>query len=189
MALVNRFSRLFTADFNALLDRIEEPEVLLKQAVRDMQHELDELKRRGAALDQAARQLERESAALARNERQIGEELDAAHRAGLGTAWQIDSALASVMAVFVGPTTDSSPSAPGENIATGTRDVPPYVLIQPTAQVRLPGDLALLVQGGIALSEGLTETPTRDYYYEMLGVPVSRYDFLVGLRYPWISPR
>lgn len=76
MALVNRFSRLFTADFNALLDRIEEPEVLLKQAVRDMQHELDELKRRGAALDQAARQLERESAALARNERQIGEELE-----------------------------------------------------------------------------------------------------------------
>lgn len=76
MALVNRFSRLFTADLNALLDRIEEPEVLLKQAVRDMQHELDELKRRGAALDQSARHLERESAALARNERQINEELE-----------------------------------------------------------------------------------------------------------------
>ena len=31
MALINRVSRLFTADFNAVLDRIEEPELLLKR--------------------------------------------------------------------------------------------------------------------------------------------------------------
>ncbi len=40
MALINRVSRLFRADLHAVLDRIEEPDVLLRQAVRDMQEEL-----------------------------------------------------------------------------------------------------------------------------------------------------
>jgi phage shock protein A len=40
MALINRISRLFTADFNAVLDHIEEPEQLLKQAIRDMEDDL-----------------------------------------------------------------------------------------------------------------------------------------------------
>jgi len=40
MALINRFSRLFTADLHAVLDRIEEPDSLLKQAVREMEDEL-----------------------------------------------------------------------------------------------------------------------------------------------------
>lgn len=40
MALINRFSRLFRADLNAVLDRIEEPVILLKQAVREMEDDL-----------------------------------------------------------------------------------------------------------------------------------------------------
>jgi phage shock protein A len=40
MAMINRVSRLFKADFHAVLDRIEEPELLLKQAIRDMEDEL-----------------------------------------------------------------------------------------------------------------------------------------------------
>ena len=40
MALINRVSRLFKADFHAVLDKIEEPELLLKQAVRDMEDNL-----------------------------------------------------------------------------------------------------------------------------------------------------
>ena len=40
MALINRVSRLFKADFNAVLDQIEEPELLLKQAIRDMEDDL-----------------------------------------------------------------------------------------------------------------------------------------------------
>jgi len=40
MALINRVSRLFKADFHAVLDHIEEPEQLLKQAIRDMEDEL-----------------------------------------------------------------------------------------------------------------------------------------------------
>lgn len=41
MALINRISKLFTADFHAVLDRIEEPEVLLRQAIREMEDELE----------------------------------------------------------------------------------------------------------------------------------------------------
>ena len=40
MAMINRVSRLFKADFHAVLDHIEEPEHLLKQAIRDMEDEL-----------------------------------------------------------------------------------------------------------------------------------------------------
>ncbi len=36
MILVNRLRRLIAADVHAVLDRIEEPEAVLKQAVRDM---------------------------------------------------------------------------------------------------------------------------------------------------------
>lgn len=40
MALINRMSRLLTADIHAVLDRIEEPEALLRQAIREMEEEL-----------------------------------------------------------------------------------------------------------------------------------------------------
>ena len=44
MALINRMSRLFTADVHAVLDRIEEPDVLLKHAIREMDEELARLR-------------------------------------------------------------------------------------------------------------------------------------------------
>lgn len=40
MALINRVSRLFKADMHAVLDQIEEPEQILKQAIRDMEDDL-----------------------------------------------------------------------------------------------------------------------------------------------------
>ena len=40
MALITRFSRLFTADVHAVLDRIEEPIVVLQQAIREMAEEV-----------------------------------------------------------------------------------------------------------------------------------------------------
>lgn len=46
MALINRISRLVKADFHAVLDQIEEPEQLLKQAIRDMEDELAEAEQR-----------------------------------------------------------------------------------------------------------------------------------------------
>ncbi len=74
MALVNRLSRLFKADFHAVLDRIEEPEQLLKQAIRDMEdelsateqriglatHEQDGIARRRAELEQKLARIEDE---------------------------------------------------------------------------------------------------------------------------------
>jgi phage shock protein A len=40
MALVARLTRLFRADAHAVLDRLEEPDVLLRQAVREMDEEV-----------------------------------------------------------------------------------------------------------------------------------------------------
>jgi phage shock protein A len=39
MALITRLNRLFQADMHAVLDRLEEPESLLRQAIRDMENE------------------------------------------------------------------------------------------------------------------------------------------------------
>ncbi len=40
MALITRLSRLFKADFHAVLDHIEEPQQVLRQAIRDMEDDL-----------------------------------------------------------------------------------------------------------------------------------------------------
>lgn len=40
MALITRLSRLLTADFHAVLDRMEEPDILLQQAIREMETDL-----------------------------------------------------------------------------------------------------------------------------------------------------
>jgi phage shock protein A len=40
MALITRISRLFRADFHAVLDQIEEPELLLRQSIREMEDDL-----------------------------------------------------------------------------------------------------------------------------------------------------
>lgn len=53
MALINRMTRLFTADLHAVLDRLEEPDVLLKQALREMEDDV-------ALREQRARFLEHE---------------------------------------------------------------------------------------------------------------------------------
>ncbi|HUF74515.1 MAG TPA: PspA/IM30 family protein [Gammaproteobacteria bacterium] len=47
MALIRRVSRLFTADMHAVLDQIEEPEVVLRQAIREMEEELARQRQRG----------------------------------------------------------------------------------------------------------------------------------------------
>ncbi len=40
MALITRLNRLFKADMHAVLDRLEEPDMLLRQAVREMEDEV-----------------------------------------------------------------------------------------------------------------------------------------------------
>lgn len=65
MSLITRFARLCRADLNALLDRIEEPETLLRLSLREMEEALEEDQRRGLAL---AREREQLSAAIAERE-------------------------------------------------------------------------------------------------------------------------
>lgn len=57
MALINRVTQLFKADFHAVLDRIEEPEQLLRQSIRDMEDVLLTAERR-------VQQLSREQSSL-----------------------------------------------------------------------------------------------------------------------------
>jgi len=57
MALITRLSRLFQADFHAVLDRIEEPDIQLKQAVREMEFDLQQDEQALALLQHEAAQL------------------------------------------------------------------------------------------------------------------------------------
>ena len=76
MALINRVTRLFKADFNAVLDQIEEPELLLRQAVREMEDDLAESEQRirVCAHDQEA--LSRRKGEIDSKLAQLDEELD-----------------------------------------------------------------------------------------------------------------
>lgn len=74
MALITRVSRLFRADLHAVLDRIEEPDILLRQALREMEtsfasdeqqlkllkHEVIQLQKRGESFEQALQEMDDE---------------------------------------------------------------------------------------------------------------------------------
>ena len=82
MALVTRLSRLFQADFHAVLDRIEEPDLQLRQAVREMQYALEQDRQRQQLLEHEHQQ---QKATLAQNETRtasLDEELDLCLAAG-----------------------------------------------------------------------------------------------------------
>ena len=76
MALINRMSRLFTADVHAVLDRIEEPDVLLKHAVREMEEELarGEQRVRSSSTSTSARRAAAQGRGACLSE--LGEQLD-----------------------------------------------------------------------------------------------------------------
>ncbi len=73
MALINRVSRLFKADMHAVLDRIEEPEQMLRQAIRDMDEDL-------AALERYIAQQRREQATLDTRRRDLQKRIEKADR-------------------------------------------------------------------------------------------------------------
>lgn len=76
MALINRVTRLFTADLHAVLDRIEEPEVLLKQAIREMEEELVSTEQRIKWLQHEDEELQRRIDQIEQSLAEMGEELD-----------------------------------------------------------------------------------------------------------------
>lgn len=82
MALIRRVTRLFRADFHAVLDRVEEPDILLRQAIREMEEDL-------ARDEQLYRRHQREREKLVRKESEfqrlctsLSEELDVCFFAG-----------------------------------------------------------------------------------------------------------
>ena len=76
MALVNRITRLFRADLHSVLDCIEEPETLLKQAVREMQDDISNDERRLLLLEHEETQLSRQSRDLKLATARLESELD-----------------------------------------------------------------------------------------------------------------
>ena len=76
MALITRISRLFRADFNAVLDRIEEPDVLLKQALREMEEDLHSDKQQLKFLEKEYVQLETKTKDIEKSLEQVNQELD-----------------------------------------------------------------------------------------------------------------
>lgn len=76
MALITRVSRLFRADVNAVLDRMEEPELLLKQAVREMEEELAREEQRARLMELELKQVATRYSDLENRVGEIGEELD-----------------------------------------------------------------------------------------------------------------
>lgn len=82
MALLTRITRLFRADLHAVLDRIEEPDVLLKQAVREMEEALASDERRLRGLTQERDQLLAREADLGQSLGSVAEELDLCFASG-----------------------------------------------------------------------------------------------------------
>ena len=76
MALVTRLSRLFQADFHAVLDRIEEPDLQLRQAVREMQLALDQDQQRLNLLQHEAAHLDKSIKDIEASLQNYDEELD-----------------------------------------------------------------------------------------------------------------
>ena len=82
MALITRVSRLFRADFHAVLDRIEEPDVLLRQAIREMEEALARDEQRLRMLNHEQEQLVARSRDLDQSLSDIEEELEICFTSG-----------------------------------------------------------------------------------------------------------
>ena len=76
MALITRIGRLFRADFNAVLDRIEEPDVLLKQALREMEDDLHNDTQHLKILEKEYSQIKKNIKELNESFAQVNKELD-----------------------------------------------------------------------------------------------------------------
>jgi phage shock protein A len=76
MTLLHRIHRLFQADLHGVLDEIEEPDLLLKQSLREMEEEIAREEAALAGLDHQARALEEEAETLGSEAARIDGRLD-----------------------------------------------------------------------------------------------------------------
>ena len=82
MAIISRISRLLVSDLHALLERLEEPGLVLKQAIRDMEESLQAQKLQAQRGQTQLRRLERRGEELASRLLALDEQLDASIAAG-----------------------------------------------------------------------------------------------------------
>jgi phage shock protein A len=66
MGIIGRVARLITADVHGVLDHLEEPKAILKQAIREMEEEIEQSESRLLALRKQSEKLERAAADAAR---------------------------------------------------------------------------------------------------------------------------
>ena len=76
MALITRMTRLFTADLHAVLDRLEEPDVLLKQALREMEDDVAIREQRVRYLQHDREESTQRADGLERDLVQLAQQLD-----------------------------------------------------------------------------------------------------------------
>jgi phage shock protein A len=82
MTLMTRIARLFRADLHAVLDRIEEPDALLRQALREMEEDLGRDEQRLQSLRREQTQLAAREDEWRRSLAALEEELDLCFAAG-----------------------------------------------------------------------------------------------------------
>lgn len=82
MALIHRMARLLTADMHAVLDRIEEPEALLRHAIREMEEAVADGERRVQALEAEQEVLTTRRAKVEASLRGLDGELDVCFGSG-----------------------------------------------------------------------------------------------------------
>jgi phage shock protein A len=82
MALISRLSRLIKADAHAVLDHIEDPEAVLRQAVRDMRAEVAQGEQRILMGQQTLAQREQHAVRAEQQIKQCNEQLDDCFDAG-----------------------------------------------------------------------------------------------------------
>jgi phage shock protein A len=88
--MMTRLARLVRADLNAVLDRLEAPELVLAQAVRDMEQSLDQERRALAGRDRELARLARRDQALAEEETRCEETVSAGLTADEGDGARSD---------------------------------------------------------------------------------------------------
>ncbi len=81
MALIKRISRLITANINSLLDSAEDPAVMVKQIIRDMEEAVIELRREAVRAVAREKQLEKQIATAT----ELASELEDKARSALKT--------------------------------------------------------------------------------------------------------
>ena len=82
MAIMTRVTRLFRADVHAVLDRMEEPDVLLRQALREMEEEVAQHAQFLRARELERRQAQARLDAVTTTQAEIAGQLDLCFAAG-----------------------------------------------------------------------------------------------------------